>query len=345
MKIGLVGYQGSGKSTLFELLTGIKPDVSKSHTGQVGMATVPDERFDRLVELCQPKKESPARIELFDTPGLSRDRHSGNAQRLGIIREAAALVHVIGAFNESDPIADAAAFNDDLVLADLQVVNNRIERLRKDVTKPRPDRDELKGELEALEPIAAMLNGGQTLQGQGLEFSENQEMAVKSFALLTRKRQLLALNTPDDDVDESVIGRLEDQGHRVIAAPAGLELEVKSLREEEQAEFAAAMGLGEPCRDKLLRAVFDATQQITFFTCDEKEVHAWLLQSGSTALDAAHTIHSDLARGFIRAEVVSVEDLLRLGSQREVKAAGLQHIEGKDYLIQNGDEIVIRSGI
>ena len=276
-------------------------------------------------------------------PGLSRDRHSANAQRLGIIREAAALVHVIGVFNESDPIADAAAFNDDLVLADLQVVNNRIERLRKDVTKPRPDRDELKGELEALEPIAAMLNDDQTLRG--LEFSEIQEMAVKSFALLTRKRQLLALNTPDDDVDESVIGKLEDQGYRVIAAPAGLELEVKSLPEEEQAEFAAAMGLGEPCRDKLLRAVFDATQQITFFTCDEKEVHAWLLQSGSTALDAADTIHSDLARGFIRAEVMSVEDLLRLGSERDVKAAGLQHIEGKDYVVQNGDEIVIRSGI
>src|SRR5690606_14310039 len=135
-----VGYQGSGKSTVFELLTGDKPDIGKAHTGQLGTASVPDERFDRLVEMFKPKKESPAKIELFDTPGLSRSGQAGNAKRLGIIREADALVHVVGAFAGSDPVADVGAFVTDLVLADLQVVSGRIDRLKKDVTRPIPNK-------------------------------------------------------------------------------------------------------------------------------------------------------------------------------------------------------------
>lgn len=343
MKIGLVGYQGGGKSTLFELLTGTKPDIAKAHTGQLGVAVIPDERFDRLVELYQPKKVSPAKIELLDTPGLSRDQPAANAQKLGVIREANALVHVIGAFSGADPVADAERFEDDVVLADLQIVTNRIERLHKDVTKPRPDREELKAELAALEPLAARLEEGQSLSG--VEFSEIQEKAVRSFALLTRKRQMIVLNTADADYDRDAVARLEAKGYHVVAAPVGLELEVAALPEEDRAEFAAEMGLGEPCRNRLLRAIFTVTDQITFFTSDEKEVHAWLLKRGSTALDAADAIHSDLARGFIRAEIMKVNDLLRLGSERDLKAAGLQHVEGKDYVVQDGEEIVIRSGI
>lgn len=343
MKVGLVGYQGSGKSTVFELLTGVQPDISKVQTGQVGIATVPDERFRRLVELYQPKKESPAKIELFDTPGLSRDQQSVNVQRLGVIREANALVHVIGAFSGCDPVADIAAFHDDLVLADLQIVNNRIERLEKDVIKPRPDRAELQAELEAIQPIAQRLSDGEMLHG--FEFNEIQEKAVRSFSLLTRKEQLVVVNTQDSDYDTSALKSLEDQGTRIITAAVGLELEVQALPDAERAEFAAEMGLGEPCRNRLLRTVFEVTDQICFYTCAEKEVHVWLLQRGSTALDAADEVHSDLARGFIRAEVMAVDDLLRLGSEREIKAAGLQHLEGKDYVVQDGDQIVIRSGI
>ena len=143
MKLGLVGYQGSGKSTIFELLTEDPPDISKAHTGQIGSAFVPDSRFDQLVELYQPKKKTPARIDLFDTPGLSRDSQANNAQRLGIIREATALIQVIGIFAGADPATDLQSFADDLVLADLQAVTNRLERVRKDATRPRPDRAEL----------------------------------------------------------------------------------------------------------------------------------------------------------------------------------------------------------
>lgn len=343
MKIGLVGYQAGGKSTLFELLTGVAADLSKAHTGQVGVATVPDTRFDRLVEIYQPKKIVPAKIELLDTPGLSRDQQEGNAQKLGVIREAAALVHVIGAFTDGDPLAEIASFQDDLILADLQVVGNRIQRLKKDITKPRPDRDDLQAELEALEPFAAKLGDGVPIGD--MEFSPPQEQAVKSFALLTRKRRLVVLNTADSEFDPAVTAAVEAQGDTVIAAPFGLELEVQALPEDERAEFAAEMGLGDPCRNRLLNGIFEVTDLITFYTCAEKEVHAWLLTRGATALEAADSIHSDLARGFIRAEIMATDDLLRLGSERELKAAGLQHVEGKDYVVQDGDEILIRFSV
>lgn len=343
MKIGLVGYQGGGKSTVFELLTGVKPDPSKRQSGQLGVAVVPDERFDRLVALYRPKKIVPAKIELFDTPGLDRSQQQGNAQRLGVIRESSALVLVIGAFAGVDVPAEVAAFQDDLLLADLQVMSNRIERLKKDVTKPRPDREELQAELAALLPLAEQLEAGQSLLD--VEFSEIQEKATRSFSLLTRKKQLVVLNTAEAGTHEADQQELESRGYRVVSGPFGLELEVQSLPEEERAEFAQEMGLGEPSRERLLRAIFEVTDQITFYTCAEKEVHAWLLQRGSTVVEAADTIHSDLARGFVRAEVWSVDDLLRLGSERELKAAGLQHVEGKDYVVQDGDEIFIRSGI
>ncbi len=343
MKIGLVGYQGSGKSTLFELLTGTQPDLAKVQSGQVGITIVPDERFDKLVEMYNPKKVVPAKIELFDTPGLSRDQQSLNPQRLGVIRESTALVHVVGCYAGVDPIAEVQAFEDDMILADAQIMSNRVERLRKDSTKPRPDRDELQAELAALEPLFEKLNDGQSLVDE--ELSELQEKVTRSFSLLTRKSRLTVLNTAESDYDEDVIKKLETDGNVIVAAPIGLELEVQALPEEEREEFAAEMGLKSLCRVDLLKSIFQVTEQITFFTCDEKEVHAWLLKRGSTAVEAADSIHSDLARGFIRADVMSVEDLIRLGSEREVKAAGLHHVEGKEYIVNDGDEIVIRSGV
>lgn len=343
MKIGLVGYQGGGKSTLFELLTGTKADPARAHQGQVGIAMVPDDRFDRLVAHYKPKKVVPSRIELMDTPGLSREHPEQNAARLGVIREATALVLVVGSHAGADAERDIAAFADDLILADLQVVNNRIERLKKDVLKPRPDREELREELACLEPIVARLDAGQPVLG--MELSEAQQKATKSFSLLTLKRGLVVLNTADSSFDAGLVAKLEAAGHRIIAAPVGLELEVAQLPDEDREMFAQEMGLGEPCRMRLLRMIFDVTDQITFYTSGEKEVHAWLLKRGGSALDAADAIHSDLARGFVRAEVWQVDDLLRLGSERDLKAAGLNQVVGKEHIIRDGDEIFIRSGV
>jgi ribosome-binding ATPase len=343
MKIGLVGYQGGGKSSVFELLTGTRPDPGKSHTGQVGMAVLPDPRFDGLVKLYKPKKVSPAKIELFDTPGLSREQGETNNQRISIVREAQALVHVIGAYAGGDAVADARTFEDDLILADLQVLQNRIERLETSVKKNRPDREQSQDELTLIKPIEAWLQEGKRLRE--VTFTDAQEQVTKSFSLLTRKPQLILLNTADATVDQEVVGKLTEGGYRVVAAPLGLELEVQALEESERAEFAAELGLGDPSRERVLRAIFEATEQITFFTSDEKEVRAWLLHRGSTALEAAGTIHTDLARGFIRAEIMAVDDLLRLGSEREVKAANLQQAVGKDHVMRDGDEIVVRFSV
>src|SRR5579862_9229888 len=185
MRIGLVGYQGSGKSSIFELLTGTRPDPSKAHSGQVGMAVLPDNRFDGLVKLYNPKKITPAKIELFDTPGLSREHGESNNQRISVVREANALVHVIGAYSGGDPVADARTFEEDLMLADQQVLQNRIERLEASIKKNRPDREECREELALISPIHEMLQGAKLLRG--VEFSADQEKVTKSFSLLTRK--------------------------------------------------------------------------------------------------------------------------------------------------------------
>ena len=157
MRIGLVGYQGSGKSSTFEILTGTRPDPSKAHGGQVGMATLPDRRFDGLVKLYNPKQITPAKIELFDTPGLSREHGESNNQRISVVREANALVHVIGAYAGGDAVADARTFEEDLMLADLQVLQNRIERLEASVKKNRPDREASEEELALLRPVEQLL--------------------------------------------------------------------------------------------------------------------------------------------------------------------------------------------
>ncbi|MEZ6065904.1 MAG: DUF933 domain-containing protein [Planctomycetaceae bacterium] len=343
MRIGIVGYQGTGKSTVFELLTGVKPDIGKAHVGQVGIAVVPDDRFDKLVALYKPKKVTPAKIELLDTPGLARGEQQGNAQKLGVIRESTALVQVVGSFLGSDPVKEVEDFITDCVLADLQIVTNRIQRLEKDLTRPLPNRDALRDEIESLKPIAAKLEEGETLVD--MEFSEALEQATRSFSLLSRKRHLVILNTADASEGADAIQKLQAAGYQALAAPLGLELEVNQLPEADWAEFAAEMGLGESSRSRVLQAIFELTGYITFYTCDEKEVHAWLLKDGSDAVEAAGSIHTDLARGFIRAEVMSTNDLLRLGSEREVKAAGLHRTEGRDYIVRDGDEIVIKFNV
>ncbi|MFN0053677.1 MAG: DUF933 domain-containing protein [Planctomycetales bacterium] len=343
MKIGLVGYQGSGKSSVFELLTGTRPDPSKAHAGQLGAATLPDARFDGLVKLFNPKKITPAKIELFDTPGLSRDQSEANNGRISVVREAQALVHVVAAYAGGDPVADAQSFEDDLTLADLSVLQNRIERLETSVKKNRPDKEASQQELALLKPIEALLQEGKLLRH--VELTDEQDKATRSFSLLTRKPQLILLNTADAAFDAAVVQKLADLGYPVVAAPLGLELEVQALDESERGTFAAELGLGDPSRERVLRAIFEATQQITFYTSDEKEVRAWLLRRGSSALEAAGTIHTDLARGFIRAEIMAVDDLLRLGSEREVKAANLYHTVGKDHVMRDGDEIVVRFSV
>jgi ribosome-binding ATPase YchF (GTP1/OBG family) len=342
MKIGLVGYQRCGKSTLFEWLTGVRPDPALAHTLQSAMAPVPDARMEPLCGVYHPKKVTYASLELVDTPGLARS-HEGNAARLAQIREADCLVLVVPAFDRPDPSKDLTTFQEDLLLADLQIVTGRIERLQESVRKPRPNRDQELAELAALEPLVAVLESGRPLTS--IELSEEQQRATRSFRLFTEKPRLLVVNVADDEErPERFVELLAGHGP-AFAAPLGLELELARMSDADRAEMLRELGLAGSRKDELLRALLDASQHFLYFTAGEKEVRSWLLRRGGTALEAAANVHSDLARGFIRAETVAAADLIRLGSEREVKAQHLLRQEPKDYVVQDGDVLHIRFSV
>lgn len=343
MKIGLAGYQGSGKSTLFEWLTGVRPDPAMSHTGQTAVCTIPEPRVDALASIYHPKKITMAGLEIVDTPGLSRT-HEGNAARLAMIREAGCLVLVVAAFGGADPVADLKSFEEDLLLTDLEIVLNRIDRVREKLKKPssKQDREQFETELAALEQVQAAMETGRPLPQS--EMTEEQLRATRSFRLLTEKPKMVVVNTADDEADP---GRFAAgiAGVEVFAAPIGLEVELARMSPEDRAEFEAEMHVGGSDRDRLIRTMLDVSEQMIFFTAGEKEVRTWLLRKGGTAVEAAGNIHSDLARGFIRAEIMTVADLVRLGSERDVKAKNLVRQEPKDYVIRDDDILLIRFSV
>jgi len=343
MKIGLVGYQGSGKSTLFEWLTGVAHDPALAHLGQSAMAHVPELRVAGLCNVYHPKKITLAALELVDTPGLSRS-HEGNAARLGLIREAGCFVLVVAGFGGADPMADLASFREDLLLADMEIVSGRIERLRESVKKPRPNRDQEQAELAALERVLAAIEAGKPLTSANM--SEDELKATRSFRLLTEKPMLIIVNAADDAENLESLSRAASEDHPpMLAVPVGLERELSRMSEADRAEFEAEMGLTGSRRDEILRAILDASGQMLYFTAGEKEVRTWMLRKGGSALEAAGNIHTDLARGFIRAETMNCDDLIRLGSEREVKAANLVRQEPKDYVIRDGDVVNIKFSV
>jgi ribosome-binding ATPase YchF (GTP1/OBG family) len=339
MKIGIVGYQGSGKSTLFHWLTGVAPDPSLAHTIQSAMATVPDDRVAQLCKIYTPKKITQASIEIVDTPGLSRT-HEGSAQKLSMIREAGALVVVVSSFGGADAAKDLQNFDDDLLIADLDIVSGRVERLRDSVKKPRPNREKEQEELALLEPLLAELEAGRALAGQPL--TVEQRKAIKSFQLFADKPRLIVVNTADDETQPDKFTPLAPAGAELVALSLTLQMDLAGMSPEERAEFCREMHVEPFDRDQLLRRIMLASGQMLFFTAGEKEVRTWLIRQGGTALEAAAGIHTDLAKGFIRAETMTVADMVRLGSEREIKAAGLVRQEPKDYVIRDGDIINIK---
>jgi ribosome-binding ATPase YchF (GTP1/OBG family) len=346
MKIGLIGIQGAGKSALFEWLTGVPADPALAHASQSAMSPVPDARVEPLCGVYQPKKVTLAALELVDTAGLSR-KHEGNAARLAQIREASCLVMVVAAFEKgSDPLADAAGFDEDLLLADLEIVSGRVERLRESTKKPRPNRDAELAELAALEPVLAALEGGKRLDEATM--NEEQLKATRSFRLFMEKPKLIVFNTADDEPQPQ---RFVDElakvmpGVPAVAVPIRLELELARMTPEEREAFRAEMGIAGYDRDALLVTIMDVSGQMLYYTAGEKEVRTWMLRKGGTALEAAGNIHTDLARGFIRAETFNADDLIRLGSERALKAQNLVRQEPKDYVIQDGDTLNIRFSV
>ncbi|REK06698.1 MAG: redox-regulated ATPase YchF [Planctomycetota bacterium] len=346
MKIGLIGYQGSGKSTLFEWLTGVAADPALAHASQSAMATVPEPRVAALCEIYHPKKITQAAIELVDTAGLSRT-HEGNAARLAQIREAGCLLLVVDAFTrDSQPLADVRGFYEDFLLADMEIVSGRVERLRESVKKARPSRDAELAELAALEPLLTALESGTPVAESGL--NDEQLKVTRSFRLLTEKPRFVLFNVADDETDaERFVDELRKSSPhaRAAAVPASLELELSRMTPEEREAFREEMGVGGADRDGLIQNLMDASGQMLYFTAGEKEVRTWMFRQGGTALEAADNIHSDLARGFIRAEVMQCADLIDAGSEREIKARGQVRQEPKDYVVQDGDILNIKFSV
>jgi ribosome-binding ATPase len=340
MRVGIVGFAGSGKSTLFQLLTGARPDPGKIHSGQIGVATLTDPRLDFLASLHQPKKVTPATVEFLDTPGLLAGSHADNPQRLALIREGDALLIVLNGFGGGDPAAELARFREEMLFADLGVVTNRAERLEASVKKPRPDREALLKELEVVKTVQGALEQGRTVDMLGL--SADDKKPLRSFGLLTDKPQVVVLNAPQGSGVPEALRALAPEA---LALDAQLELELALLEPDERAAFLTDLGIQELGRERIIRRAYDAVGIITFFTAGEPEVRGWNLERGATAVEAASKIHTDLAKGFIRAEVTAYDDLQQAGSLKEAKAKHLQRLEGKEYIVKDGDVVYFRSAL
>jgi ribosome-binding ATPase len=340
MRVGIVGFAGSGKSTLFELLTGTAPDPGRVHSGQAGVATLSDSRLDFLASLHKPKKVTPASVEFLDTPGLLPGSHADNPQRLALIREGDALLIVLNGFSGGDPRAQLAAFRDEMLFADLGVVTTRVERLEASLKKPRPDREAVAKELEIVKAVHAVLEEGKTVSS--LDLSADDKKPLRSFGLLTDKPDVVLLNILQG---QSIPEALTALAPEALAIDAKLELELSQLESEERAAFMTDMGVNELGKDRIIRRAYDAVGIITFFTAGEPEVRGWNLERGATAVSAAGKIHTDLAKGFIRAEVTAYDDLFQAGSVKEAKARHLQRLEGKEYIVKDGDVVYFRSAV
>jgi GTP-binding protein YchF len=339
MKIGIVGYQGSGKSTLFQWLTGVAPDPALAHATQSAMATIPEPRMAQLCEIYKPKKITQAALEIVDTPGLSRT-HEGSAQKLAAIREAGALVMVVAGFGGNDPAADLRNFDDDLLIADLDILSGRVERLKDQLRKPRANKEKDQEELDFLTPVLAELEAGRPLVN--FPMSPEQRKAIKSFQLFSDKPRFIVVNTADDEAKPDRFQSLAAAASELFAFSVTLQIDLAAMSAEERDEFCREMQVQPMDKDHVIRRIMHASGQMIFFTAGEKEVRTWLIRQGGTAVEAAGGIHTDLARGFIRAETMSVADIVRLGSEREIKAANLMRQEPKDYVIQDGDIINIK---
>ncbi|HZY88819.1 MAG TPA: DUF933 domain-containing protein [Gemmataceae bacterium] len=345
MKVGIVGFAGSGKSTVFQWLTGAKPDAAKAQMGQTGNAKVPDARLDWLSAKFRPRKTTPAAIDFLDTPGLLPTERRDNPRRLGILRESGGLLVVLNGFAEGDLAGQLRRFREELTFADLEIVTGRIARLEDGLKKPRPakQKEADQQELDLLRRINTAFEQEQS--PAALNLKPDEEKAIRSFQLLTLKPELVLVNVAEDKLNQALPPELLSLAPGAVAAPARLELELHDLAEEDRQAFMQDLGLAGFVRDDVLRAIFAGMGQIVFFTVGEDECRAWPMPKGADAVEGASQIHTDLARGFVRGEVVSYADFQRVGSMKEAKAQGVYRLEGKTYVVQDGDIMHILSSV
>jgi GTP-binding protein YchF len=360
MKIGIVGLPYVGKTSLFNALT-----QSEAETGtyaakkgwNVGSVKVPDERLGALAEVFNPKRVTPTSIDYVDIAGVSKGDIALEGLEAGVIaelREVDALAHIARVFEDAavphvdgdvDPKRDIETINIELAFADLGIIDNRLNRLDRELrTQKIPA---LEHERAVLERCKDALEGGTAIRE--LSLSPEDERAIRGYGFLTQKSLLLILNIGEDELESEEEIRANFAAHErqieIITLSASLEMELARLDAEDAEIFRAEMGLNESALARVIDASYRTLGLITFFTVVSDELRAWTLKEGMTALDAAGTIHTDMARGFIRAETIHWADLVDCGSLTKARDNGLLRLEGKDYLVSDGDALTIRFNI
>ncbi len=356
MKVGIIGLPQTGKKTLFQILTGSQLREQSGPAKPIpGTAEIIDSRFDRLVEMYRPKKETPARVDLVLLPKIEQETIAKGTIFRDII-DVDAICHVVRAFEDDavyhaagsvDPIRDVEMVNSELLMHDQIFVEKRIERLEISLKKIKDEKQAK--ELELMRKILDHLEEEKPLRL--MEFDEDEELLTRSYPFITRKEMILAFNVSEDLVgDKSLLQQVaavcEADKIEAMVVSAQVESEIALLdSDEEKTEFLDDLGISEPALGVLTRLCLRALGRVSFFTVGEDEVHQWLVRVGSAAPIAAGVIHSDLQKGFIRAEVMKYDELLKYGSEAELKKVGKMYVQGKEYIVDDGDILNIRFSV
>ena len=360
-KCGIVGLPNVGKSTLFNALT--KAGIESANypfctiEPNVGVVPVPDPRLDKLAEIVKPQRVLPATMEFVDIAGLVEGASKGEGlgnKFLANIRETQAIAHVVRCFEDDDithvagkisPLDDIDVINTELALADLESVEKALQRAAK--MSKSGDKAAI-AQKTLLDKIKAHLDQGEPVRSLGL--NEDQLLMVRDLHLLTIKPTMYIANVSEDGFEnnphlDAVTALAEKENAEVVAICAAIEAEIAELDDEEKGEFLADLGLEEPGLNRVIRAGYRLLGLQTYFTAGVKEVRAWTVKIGATAPQAAGVIHTDFEKGFIRAEVVSYEDFVACGGEQGAKEAGKWRLEGKDYIVQDGDVMHFRFNV